>query len=285
MRVFVTGATGYVGGAVAAALRRHGHEVAALVRPDSESGQLREDGVVIVSGDLASLPDLRDTIAQYDAVVHTAFSNADPVANDKKAVDVFTSIKAFFVYTSGIWVLGNGATDEDSQVRPLPLVAWRPAHEQQTLATGRGAVIRPGCVYGGRQALLAGWFAAAEQNQPLQIVGDGNNHWAMVYIEDIGDCYARIVEQRATGVFHATDDGRATLNECARALTPSGKIDHVPLDAARQKMGAFADALAADQQISSEKTRRRLGWKPMHTFVGSIDEQRRQWRAAQTSSS
>jgi len=58
-------------------------------------------------------------------------------------------------------------------VNPLPIVAWRPEQEQAALATGRSAVLRPGCVYGGRQSLCKGWFEAAEEKKPLYLVGDG----------------------------------------------------------------------------------------------------------------
>jgi len=151
MRVFLTGATGYVGKAVTLALRQRGHEVAALVRPESDSTQLRESGVFIVAGDLDSLPNLAKTLTAYDALVHTAFSSQDPVAKDKMAVDTLSAQKNFFLYTSGVWVLGNtkGKTlDEKSPLNPLQIVAWRPTHEKIALDSG-GAVIRPGCVYGG----------------------------------------------------------------------------------------------------------------------------------------
>lgn len=283
MRVFITGATGYVGGAVASALRRQGHEVAALVRPESDSRKLRDEGIFIIAGDLASLPSLSDTVAQYDVLVHAAFSSTDSVAQDKTVLDVFTSTKAFIVYTSGVWVLGNGTADETSKTNPLSLVAWRPAHEQRVLATGRGAVVRPGCVYGGKQSLLASWFAAAEGGQPISIVGDGNNHWALVHLNDVADCYARAVNKRATGIYHAVDDTNASLNECATGLAPKVTIEHAPADAARQKMGPFVDALVADQRVSSQRTRQALGWKPMHTFLSSMDEQWREWRATRDS--
>lgn len=285
MRIFMTGATGYIGNAVALALRERGHEVAALVRPDSEAHGLRDRGVFILSGDLESLPDLRDTIVNYDAVVHTAASKREQVGRDKIAVDTFTSVNAFVVYTSGVWVLGNTGNktvDEDSKVDPLALVAWRPVHEKQVLATGRAAVIRPGCVYGGKQSLLASWFVAAGQNRPLQIAGEGDNRWAMVDLHDAADCYARVVEQRATGVFHAVDDTRATLNECAKAIAPRGAVEHLSLDTARRIYGPFADALAVDQQVSSAKTRETLGWSPRRTFVESVDAQWQEWREAQT---
>jgi len=275
VRVFLTGATGYIGGTVALALRERGHEVAALVRAESDSTLLRERGAFIVAGDLDSLPNLTKTLSAYDAFVHTAFSMQDPVEKDRIAVETLSAEKGFFVYTSGVWMLGNsnGKTlEERSPVNPLQLVAWRPAHEK--IALRRGAAIRPGCVYGERQSLLADWFAAADQKRPLKVVGDGNNRWALINLHDLADCYVRAVEQRAAGILHAVDDTKATLNECARAVAPSGKIDHVPAE------GFMAEALTANQIVSSEATRRTLGWSPRRTFVNSIDEQWREWRTA-----
>jgi nucleoside-diphosphate-sugar epimerase len=283
MRVFLTGGTGYIGGAVAAALRERGHDLAALARPESDAKQLREIGVGIVAGDLASLPRLSDTLADYDAFVHTAQTRGrDAVALDKTAVDVFSAQKGFFLFTSGVWVLGNTSdriVDESTPPNPIGLVTWRPPHEHMALANGRGAVLRPGCVYGGKQSLLGDWFSAADQGRPLRIIGDGRNRWAMVNLHDLADCYVRIAERRATGIFHGVDDTRAKLNECARAVAPSGRLEHVSVEVARQKMGPFVDALMIDQQVSSEKTRRQLEWSPRRTFLTSIEEQWREWRA------
>ena len=276
MRVFLTGATGYIGNAVALALRQRGHEVAALVRPESDSTQLREAGVFIVAGDLDGLPQLAKTLSAYDALVHTAFASQEPVAKDRIAVDTLSAQKNFFVFTSGVWVLGNskGKTlDEKTPVNPLGLVAWRPAHEKIALDSG-GAVIRPGCVYGGSQSMFADWFAAADQKQAITIAGDGKNRWALVDRGDLADCYVRIIEQRKPGVFHAVDDSHSSLDECAKAIAPSGKIEHVTAS------GFMAEALTVDQIVSSEATRRALGWLPRRTFVNSINEQWREWRAA-----
>lgn len=274
----MTGATGYIGSAVAAALRSRDHEVAALIRADADAKRLRDLGVFLLTGDLGSLPDLREQLEGYDAFVHTAQASKDTVVADRAAVDTFTALPGHFVYTSGVWVLGNTPhADEASPVNPLPLVAWRPAHEELVLGSG-GAVLRPGCVYGGRQSLFASWFAASEQGQPVQVTGEGHNRWALVDLHDLADLYVRAVEQRATKVLHGIDDTRATLNECAAAL--SSAVEHVPLDTARRKLGPLADALAVDQTIDSRETREKLGWQPKRTFLESIDEQWREWRAA-----
>jgi nucleoside-diphosphate-sugar epimerase len=281
MRVFLTGATGYIGSALAAALRARGHDVGALVRPESDSHRLRDAGVVIVAGDMASLPTLGDTLAGYDVFVHAAQSNTADVAElVSGSIAAFAAQKGFLVYTSGVWVLGNttGVADESTPVNPLALVAWRAGVEQQALAAG-GAVIRPGCVYGGKQSLFAGWFAAAEKGEPLRIVGDGENHWSFVNLHDLVDCYLRAVEQRVPGILHAVDDTHATLNACAAAVAPGAAVEHVPADAARASMGAFVDALVVDQHVSSVAARQKLGWIPKRDFVGSVSEQWAEWRA------
>ena len=77
-------------------------------------------------------------------------------------------------------------------------------------------------------------------------------------------------------MLHGIDDTRATLNECAAAL--SSNIEHVPLVDARANLGPFADALAVDQTIDSRETRAKLGWEPKRTFLNSIEEQWREWQ-------
>jgi nucleoside-diphosphate-sugar epimerase len=280
MRVFMTGATGYIGGAVAAALRIRGHEVAALVRADADSKRLRDLGVFLLTGELQSLPELREQLEGYEAFVHTAQSAKDTVEADRAAVDTFTSLPGHFIYTSGVWILGNTHdADESSDVNPLSIVAWRPPHEELALGSG-GAVLRPGCVYGGKQSLFASWFAAAEQGEAIRITGDGDNRWALVDLHDLSDLYVRAVEQRATKVLHGIDDSRSTLNECAAAL--SSKVEHIPLEAARAKLGGLADALALDQTVDSRETRAKLGWEPKRTFLNSVDEQWREWKQSRS---
>jgi nucleoside-diphosphate-sugar epimerase len=278
MNIFLTGATGYIGSAVAAALREANHEVAALARPEADTKRLRDLGVVLIGGDLDSLPSLRDQLGGYDAFVHMAQSRQHTVAADRAAIDTFLSLRGLLLFTSGVWVMGNTTSaDESTPAHPLSLVSWRTAHEQLVLDAG-GAVLRPGCVYGGKQSLCADWFAAAEQNRSTQLVGDGANHWAMVDLHDLADLYVRIVEQKAVGILHGIDDTHATLNECVRAVGSDVAIEYVPLETAHATMGGFADALAIDQRISSTKTREQTGWNPRRTFTSSIGEQWREWK-------
>src|SRR5216683_2860364 len=116
MRVFLTGATGYVGGAVAVALRNGGHEVGALVRPDADTSALRDLGVTLIAGDLAALPHLAGdgALDGFDAFVHSAQSSTDTAALGRTAIETFLGRGAYLLYTSGIWVLGSGKGDENT---------------------------------------------------------------------------------------------------------------------------------------------------------------------------
>ncbi|MEA2165045.1 MAG: hypothetical protein QOK37_3172 [Thermoanaerobaculia bacterium] len=284
MRVFVTGATGYIGTEVVSALRKREHDVTALVRPQTDAKPLLDQGVVIMAGDLASLPSLSDSLGSFDAFVHIAQDHGpEAAALNRTALDVFTAHPGHLVYTSGVWVFGNTnneIVDESSPVNPLPIVAWRPEQEQAALATGRSAVLRPGCVYGGRQSLCAGWFEASENKKPVYLVGDGNNQWAMVDLHDLADCYVRIVEQKATGIFHAVDDTNDTLLGCALGVAQGSIIETIPIEKALEQYGPFADALNIDQRVSSTATRKKLAWTPKREFTSSIDEQWTEWRAS-----
>ena len=281
MRVFLTGGTGYVGGAIAEALRERGHDVAALARPESDTSHLRDTGAVIVAGDLDWLPSLSETLAQYDTIIHAAQSNERTAELAHKALDAYSPQRAHLIWTSGVWVLGNTTNaNERSPVNPLEIVSWRPETEQRALAAN-GCVIRPGCVYGGKQSLFRDWFAAVEQGHPIQIVGDGRNHWSMVDLHELAKLFVRAAELRATGIVHAIDDTRAPLEQCARAVGPSSRLEFLPADAMRVKLGAFVDALVVDQIIDSTETRQRLGWNPKRTFTSSVPEQWAEWRAVQ----
>jgi nucleoside-diphosphate-sugar epimerase len=280
MNIFLTGASGYIGGAIAEVLRNADHDVAALVRAEAETKHLRDLGVVLIGGELELLPSMRAQLADYDAFIHIAQARPNTVISDRAAIDTFTALRGHFLFTSGVWVIGNNlSADESSSPTPLPIVAWRVPHEELVLAAG-GAVLRPGCVYGGRQSLCADWFAAAEQKRATQLVGDGRNHWAMVDLHDLADLYLRAIEQKTTGILHGIDDTHATLEECVHAVGPDVAIEHIPLEAARATMGPFADALAVDQRISSTQTREKTGWNPKRTFMTSIAEQWQEWRDA-----
>ncbi len=293
MKVFMTGGTGYIGSAVAAHLLELSHEVSVLARHSSDTEALESLGARIVRGNLSDLDGLRSEIASHDAFIHAAASQSSTaVADDRTAIEVFGSMpRGTFVYTSGVWVFGNtgdAAVTESSPVNPLPIVAWRPPHEDLVISAAtshlKTAVIRPGCVYGGRRSMFGSWFSSIENGEPVQIVGDGSNRWSLIELRDLSVCYGLILDRGESGTFHATNDSRETLNDLARAtIAARGSdvgIEHVPIETAREVHGDFADALAVDQHVRSDETRARLGWTlSVPEYVGSTARQWSEWRA------
>jgi nucleoside-diphosphate-sugar epimerase len=297
MRVFVTGATGYIGGEVARAFSRAGHDVVGLCRSAEKAQGLARDEIRPVMGDITR-PETYSSVAGECAIlVHAAADvQGGMVGPDRAAVD--TLLKAAkrgpqpktILYTSGVWVHGNTgaqAVDETAPLAPAKLVAWRPAHEQLVLgATGvKGLVIRPGCVYGKQGGLTASWFQDAERDGVVRVVGNGKNRWAMVHVDDLADAYVRAAEGVLTGeVFNVTDRSRSTVADMAAAAARvagcEGKLEHVTLPEARKTLGDLADCLALDQHVAAWKAVRLLGWNPRHGgFVDGVQAYHEAWKA------
>jgi nucleoside-diphosphate-sugar epimerase len=169
MRIFVTGASGYIGHAVTEALVRGGHQVTGLVRNTERAALVSARGGAPVIGDLADPSSYRGLARNHEAVVHAAMEGSQRGAElDRIAVETMLGAlqeggtgPRVFVYTSGVWVLGSTRepATEETPVDPPAQVAWRPAHEQLVLrAAGDGlrtVVVRPGVVYGGGRGIIA----------------------------------------------------------------------------------------------------------------------------------
>jgi len=305
MRIFLTGATGHIGGAVLDALVRAGHEVTALVRTNEKARRVAKRGAHPVIGNLAEPESFRGAADGQDGYVHTAFdysANGGP-AVDKLALETLiaaamrprtagsnVSKKRFIVYTSGVWILGKTPEPaaEDAPINPIAMASFRPAHERIVLNAAnehlRAVVVRPGVVYGGGNGIVADLFKSAS-NGLVRVIGDGNNHWPLVYERDLADLYARLAgRDDAAGIYHANDEGDERVNDIVTAIKPylpvKPDVRHVPIDEARSKMGAYAEALALDQVVRSPRARA-LGWSPtLHSVSGNAARLLEEWRAS-----
>lgn len=303
MRIFLTGATGYIGGAVLDALVRAGHDVTALVRTNEKAKRVAKRGAHPVVGSLADSESFRGAAEAQDGYVHTAFdySASGGPGVERTALEALIAAakrprtsgsnphRRFVIYTSGVWVLGKTPepATEESPINPIALASFRPAHEQLVLdAAGehlRTIVVRPGVVYGGGSGIVADLFKSAS-NGLVRVIGDGNNHWPCVYDRDLADLYARLAGREDTsGIYHANDEGDERVNDIVDAIKPylpvKPDVRYVPIDEARSKMGPYAEALALDQIVRSPRARA-LGWTPtLHSVAGNAARLLEEWRA------
>ena len=301
MRIFLTGATGYIGSAVLDAVLRASHQVTALVRTPQAADALASRGVTPILGDLKTVKAFRAAADGFDAYIHAA---ADSTAKrediDRKAIDTLLSAAVahaarinptVFIYTSGVWVLGSDAQPltETAQPNPGQLLGWRAGHEEIVLQAAGGnlrtAVIRPGIVYGGSRGIISDLLKNA-LNGLIRVIGSGEDHWPLIYDRDLADLYVRVAAQPdASGIFHANDEADETVNTIVegivRHFSVAPEVRHVPLEEARKKMGIYADALALDQVVRSARARE-LGWAPtLHSVSANVPRLLEEFRRGQ----
>jgi nucleoside-diphosphate-sugar epimerase len=284
MEVFLTGATGYIGTAVAEALQKAGHKVTGLARTPEKAKLLEERGIRASLGDLLKPETIAAAARVAEGVIHTANTNDANSAQADLAVvrAILTTLEGTgkpFVYTSGVWVLGSTGdkvADEQTPLNPTPLVMHRPGVEQEVLGYKsrgvRSVVIRPALVYGRAGSIPAMLTKSARETGATRYVGDGQNRWAFVNVEDLAQLYVLALEKAAPGsLYNAAHGPSYRVCDVAEAASvgagAKGKTQAWPLEEVRKTMGAFADALVLDQQVSGEKARKELGWSPRAASV------------------
>jgi nucleoside-diphosphate-sugar epimerase len=299
MKVFITGATGYIGFNVACACRRSGHEVWGLVRSAEKARAVARHEIRPVIGSLQEPGSFLPVVERCSVLIHAAADYAgDTFELDRKTVEALLSAGAqgprpkTLIYTGGAWDYGDTGgklVDETSPLSPPRLVARRIATERMVTESSavRGLVVRPGCAYGRQGGLTGMWFSAAVKDKALQAVGDGTARWAVVHVDDLADGYRRVGESGLSGeVFNLTDGSRFTvaqmLHAVAQATGYRGEVRFVPVAEAAERMGDFAECLALDQHVDGRKAVRLLGWQPAHGgFVDEVDAYYESWKAAQ----
>ena len=286
LKLFMTGGTGYIGQAVARKAVGRGHQVTALVREDGSAAAiaLARLGVTLHSGDLREPQSFAAAAGTADGVVHIASTNdaSAAAADQAAAVAMLSHLRpgAAFVYTSGTWVYGNTEGElatEASALNPTPLIAWRPAVEQQVqaLAASRSiaaVILRPAMVHGYGGGIFGMLAGMVRQTGSVRLVGEGRNHWPAVHVDDLATAYLSAMEQAASGegrvtgqIFNVVAEEGVAVAEMGEAIRASVRADRVelwPLDDARNALGPFADALALDQTVSGQHARRVLAWEP-----------------------
>lgn len=283
MKVFVTGATGYIGRAVCRQLKADGNEVIGLTHQDSHRKILEDMGVQPVVADIKSTEQWKNYLDQVDAVIHLAQDTKNPAEGDNAVVE--TVSKAFagsprgarkrFVYTSGLWVLGNVGPEQASEItptNPVPMVVWRADLEKQLIAAERTSdlnvvIIRPAMVYGEGGGAPAMFARSAYEEGAARFVGDGENLWTMVEVNDLANLYVLALKNGESGeIYHAADNQSYTVRELAEAASQGagrgGEVKSWPLAEAKKELGSLAEALTLSQNISGAKAMNFLNWVP-----------------------
>ena len=281
MRIFLTGASGYIGTAVGERLRAAGHQVTALARSDASAAKLESAGVQQVRGDFSDPQSVGSAAGSADGVISLA-TTYDPSV-DGPAIDAILDALAGsnkpFVYTSGIWShgdTGSKVVDETWPPNPAELVRWRQQVEDRVLEGAkrgiRSVVIRPAIVYGRGGGIPAGFVESARKEGAARYVGTGKNLWPLVHVDDLADLYLLALEKAPPGTLLLGVSGPSRrVSEIAAAASrgagAGGRTVATPLEEARNKLGAYADALVLDQQASGRRAQELLGWKPRRPDV------------------
>jgi nucleoside-diphosphate-sugar epimerase len=279
MRVFLTGATGFIGSAIVRELIDAGHQVLGLARSDAGAKSLIAAGAQVHRGTLEDLESLRSGAAAADGVIHAAFihdfNNYAPAAEaDRRAIETlgaeFAGSDRPLVVTSGTLVLqgpGPLLTEED---KANPNFPRKSEDALAMLSQGVHVVIvrLPPSVHGdGDHGFVPALINIARQKGVSAFIGNGLNRWPTVHRLDAAHLYRLAIEKGSAGArYHGVGDEGVPVRDIAEVI---GKRLSLPVVArspaeAAGHFGWLANFLAIDSPASSVQTQKQLGWRPTH---------------------
>ncbi|MER6262724.1 SDR family oxidoreductase [Streptomyces sp. 900105245] len=285
MRIFVTGASGWIGSAVVPELVDAGHRVVGLARSGTSAAALTAAGAEVVRGTVDDLDVLRDTAAASDGVIHLAFKHdiaftgdfQGAAEADRRAVDVFGEALAGtgrpLVIASGVVGLAPGrvATERDRPTVDGSPVSVRSATAQAALDLAsrgvRSSVVRlsPTCHGEGDHGFMATLVAIARAKGVSGHVGDGGNRWPAVHRLDAARLFHLAVEKAPAGsVLHGVAEEGVAIRDVAEVIGRhlGVPVVSVPPEAAPEHFTWLSGFLGTDVPVSGALTRELLGWEP-----------------------
>ncbi|MGE0608047.1 MAG: NAD-dependent epimerase/dehydratase family protein [Pirellulales bacterium] len=287
MKVLVTGATGFVGSAVVRALKRHGHDVLALVRNSTKASNIARQGVQAAVGDMRQPNSYEPLVRQVDAVIHAAQSplrgrwSPAAIAEMQQADATMTRTLAWaclaqdkpLVYSSGGLTHccdGDAWINECSPANPCLIAAGHASlaewlekmHDRRGL---RSVVISPGLIYGpgGFLQRTVEMLLCRRYCHP----GNPGNFWSLVHLDDVGEAYVLGLERGQPGeTYFISDDQPLRREEAVDCISNSlglCRVARMPGWLAKIALGSpMVEAIASPVRLRNKKARRELGWQP-----------------------
>jgi nucleoside-diphosphate-sugar epimerase len=290
MKVFVTGATGFVGMAVVRALRRRDHEVVGLVRDANKGQALERLGATLAVGDMLKPASYEGVVATVDAAIHAAQYGIQGRFTRKKFEQIeqadMTMTRTLaraclehdkkLLYTSGVFGYGDHGDEwisEQTPLHPSPLGEAHTKMVEELLSLFRERHLRvlmlsPGFVYGPGGLFKQSFYDTLQKGQ-LRIFGKGQNYWSIIQVDDLAAAYALAVESEAYGEsYNIVDDEPLRLCDLVNTLTDAmGKKRVGSMAPWLLKIiigGPLVDSLVTSFRVSNEKAKRELGWQPRY---------------------
>lgn len=288
MKVFVTGAGGFIGGSIAAHLVRAGHAVRGLVRRPEQFAELEKLGITPVQGDLDDRAILMEEARAADAVINAASS--DHRGAVEALLDALEGSGKTLLHTSGSSIVGDASGGEPTEriyhenalPEPTDDKAPRVAIDNLVLAGAlRGVnsavlcntlIYGEGAVPGTASVQLPRLIRQAQKSGVMRHVGRGLNIWSNVHVDDVAELYRLALEKTPAGTFYFVESGEANFRDMTAALAQVmdlGEPQDWPLEAAIEEWGyeMASYGLGSNSRVRGERARTLLGWQPRRTSV------------------
>ena len=284
MKIFITGASGYIGGSVAAALMTAGHQVSGLARSNDTAAVLAKLGMTPVRGTLDDAEVLAKTAHDADVTVNAA--NAGHRAAAEAMLSGLAGTGKTFLHTDGSSIVGTRARgelvetvfDEDTPFTPTPQRAPRVAIDtmvREAAENGvRSVVIAPSLIYGrGRglnpHSIQVPWLIeVAKKFGVAKHIGPGENRWANAHIDDVTALYVLAIEKAPAGAFYFAENGENSMREVCEAISrmlgQGGRTQNMTVEeaAAEWGEGPANDTMGSNSRVRAKRARAELNWQP-----------------------
>jgi nucleoside-diphosphate-sugar epimerase len=276
MRIFVTGASGWIGSAVVSELISAGHQVLGLARSDASAKAVADMGAEVLRGDMNDTGTLGAGAVDSDGVIHLAFEHGPTATQtDARAIETFAtglagSGKPLVISGATIVTPGRPATERDELIAAGPIAARITNMRAALAAADTGVrsclIMLPRSVHGQgeRHGFVPQLIAMARAKGVSGYIGDGASRWPAVHLKDAASLYRLAIEQAPAGaVLNAVGDEGVPVREIAEAIGRHLSLPARSLPAGEYD-GILVPLLSTDMPASSTITRELLGWKPTH---------------------